>query len=584
MTKIRSNVRTLAEILFAGRLTVPWHQRYFDWRTEQVEELLDDIIGAVRRNMQCYFIGSIMLVESNGDADRELNDGQQRMVTLSLLIAALCRRFDAAGDGNSVTVALRALFDRPADQASRTMDVNDYRPRLRLSRTDRSTYEQIIRGNSVGSNGRLVTAFESVERALMNVSPADTGRVFRYVMRRLELAVLRIPKETDANSFFEALNARGKPLDDVDLIRNRFYSYFSKASQSVRRETVHNSLEQVAVVTGAKAREYYRCYLQCQYGFLRKQRLYRDTREHIETTRPDVASHVYDLVQGLGSHGSMELFRLITSSHTTANPEFNRQFSMPQDGLDRWMHDLRRYSVSHPVIFALLSRLLAETDPSKRKQTKRRVQKSLENMVSFVLRTAFVSPKFEPSRLDAPFAELAKQIRGNDTLESLDIMGYLDSSDDTGIIDDASFVRQLRVVQLRDSRRALALLFGVNALAQDLSALRRTGCSVEHVLPKSPVHWGGWPAFGNGQGRDYVFRIGNMVVLPKAENRGDAKFNQSYDEKRHVFGNSTLVMARELGQRYREWTPRVIEERCEYIAEKAARTWKFVWQEGPRGR
>ena len=571
MAIIRSDVKILSDVLFSGSLAVPWHQRYFDWSKEQVEELLLDINSAFERNMGCYFIGSIMLVESEGTTDWEINDGQQRLVTLSLLLAALCQRFEAVGDGPNVSLALRALFDRPDDQASRMAEVNSYQPRIRLARTDNSVYAQLVRGNSVGTNGKLVAAFEVVDRLVDGVRA--TEKLFDYVMRRLELAVLWISKDVDANSFFEALNARGKPLDDVDLIRNRFYSYFSDASQSVRRETVHGWLEDLAVVVGRKVREYYRCYLQCRYGYLRKQRLYRDTRERIEAVQGDATSHVYELVKGLGDQGSIELFRLIASRGATSN--LRRHFPMIEDGSDRWMHDLRRYTVSHPVIFALLSRFGRETS-HPRKAVKRKILDSLKNLDSFVLRTAFVTTKFEPSRFDKPFGELAKQIYGGDTLKSLDVMNYLEASDDLGVIDDAGFVRQLRVVQLRDNQRALALLFGINANLQGLEAVRRSGCSVEHVLPKSPEHWSGWPKFGSEQGRDYVFRIGNMVVLPKTENRGDAKFNQSYHAKQEVFRNSTLKMARDVGHQYREWTPGVIEERCTELAHEAAKAWKFV--------
>ena len=571
MATIRSGVKILSDVLFAGRLTVPWHQRYFDWNEEQVQELLDDITGAFERDMQCYFLGSVMLVESENDTDWEVNDGQQRMVTLSLLIAALCRRFEAVGDGQNVTVALRALFDRPASQASRMADVNCYQPRIRLSRTDKAVYAQIIRGNSVGSNGRLVAAFDVIEQVVHKVPPDVVGSLFNYVMRRLELAVLTIPNDVDINSFFEALNARGKPLDDVDLIRNRFYSYFSGNDQAVRRETVHDCLERVAVVAERKVEAYYRCYLQCQYGYLQKKRLYRDTRKYIEAIKGDATSHVYKVVEGMQSH--VELYRTIASSG--ASPKFRKHFPMVQDSADQWMHDLRRYTVSHPVIFALFSRLLREPSHTMG-EAKRLVRRSLDNLTSFVLRTSFVTAKFEPSKLDESFGGLAKRIFGGDTLESLDVMDYLDSNDNMGITSDSGFVRQLQVVQLRDNRRALALLFGINTIEQDLSAIRRNGCSVEHVLPKSSDHWAGWSGFGPDQRRDYVFRIGNMVVLSKGENRADSKFNACYDEKRNLFRDSTLVMARDVGRRYAEWTPSVIEDRCTELARSAAKAWKFV--------
>ena len=576
MTKITSTVSVLSEVLSSRCFVVPWHQRYFDWNKEQVRDLTDDIGDAVNRKISCYFVGSIMLVESTDGSECEVNDGQQRLITLSLLIAAFARRFSKTGDNNE-TVALRALFDRPDNQASRMIEADSYKPRVRPSRLDDHVYRQVIRGHDVGTNGGLVDAFDVIQAFVQQMHEDNLVEFFDFLMRRTEMSVLTIPTTVDANSFFEALNARGKPLSDVDLIRNRLYSYFSDANDVERRKTVHASLEGAVVVARStrKVEDYFRCYLQCQYGHLRKNRLYRDVRQNIdEVDTGDVPSYVLRLVEGLGSQSNVELFRMIAS--TGADPGFRKHLSFSPDGLGPWMHDLRRYTVSYPVIFALLHRLSIETDQKKKRKTKKLVLQSLNNLASFVLRTAFVAPKFEPSRFDAPLANLGAEVFGNSTIESLNIMNSLERADDLGVVSDNAFVRQMEVVQFRDRRRALMYLFGINATMQATEAIQRSGCSVEHVLPQSHRHWAGWPAFDGREAYDYVHRTGNMVVLPKSENRADAPYNGDYKKKRDVFRESSLSMARQLASQYDKWTPEVIEERSLQLAHQAAHTWRFL--------
>ena len=114
-TKITSGVRLVSEVLCSGCFTVPWHQRYYDWKVEQVGELLTDLHDAAEGDKACYFVGSIMLVSSNLTPSLRVNDGQQRLITLSLLIAGLCRRFEKMlpPDNARETRGLRALFDEP---------------------------------------------------------------------------------------------------------------------------------------------------------------------------------------------------------------------------------------------------------------------------------------------------------------------------------------------------------------------------------------------------------------------------------------------------------------------------------------
>ena len=89
-TVIESKSVTFFRLFCEGRFRVPWHQRRYDWKPDHVLELLRDIDEAFGAGSQCYFLGMVIFVES---ARRKwhINDGQQRMVTLSLICACLYR-------------------------------------------------------------------------------------------------------------------------------------------------------------------------------------------------------------------------------------------------------------------------------------------------------------------------------------------------------------------------------------------------------------------------------------------------------------------------------------------------------------
>ena len=580
MTRVTSRTQLISEILYSGCFTVPWHQRYYDWNRAQVSELLDDLKGALETNKSCYFLGSIMLVKTADTMHRRINDGQQRLITLSLLIAAICRRLDRSPrDRDRETLALRALFDRPSNQTSSLENTSRYQPRIEPPKNDKSRYFQIIRGYDIGTNGLLTTAWSEIDLFVQPMKRPAVRNFFDFIMAKVEVSVLDIPSDVDANAVFEALNARGKPLDDIDLIRNRVYSYFSERDDAARRQTVHENLEKAVVVSRSARRvqEYFRCYLQCRYGHLQKTRFYRETRAHIERSagRRNPSDYVFKLVAGLGQLDSVELFRTVTSSRPSSSLEGRLPKIQGKRGLTILLRDLQAYSVSYPIVFALLHRFVAEVDKNRRRKTGQVVGRSLKNLASFVMRTAFAATKFESSKFEAAFANCANAVFKSSNLESLDILEELKRNDELGVIDDRNFIRRMSVIELRDSKRALRYLFGINARNQVGSeVLREYKCTVEHVLPRSEVHWGDWSGFENEAKGSWVYRTGNMLVVPKGENRSSTEYNRNFAAKRLAFANSTLQMSRTVSE-YDEWTPAVVEKRSKELAKKAAATWQF---------
>src|SRR5687767_12242333 len=99
----------IAAILGASRLVVPRHQRPFEWTRDEVGELLDDIDGAFQRGREEYFLGSIVVIAAPGSERHQVLDGQQRLATVSLLLASIADRFEEKGETEAAT-AVRQLL------------------------------------------------------------------------------------------------------------------------------------------------------------------------------------------------------------------------------------------------------------------------------------------------------------------------------------------------------------------------------------------------------------------------------------------------------------------------------------------
>ena len=79
MTQITSEVLLVVDLLTKGRFAVPWHQRYYDWTTEQVGELLADLKEALDENRSSYFLGACAVGNSRGSSDRKIHKIEAHM-------------------------------------------------------------------------------------------------------------------------------------------------------------------------------------------------------------------------------------------------------------------------------------------------------------------------------------------------------------------------------------------------------------------------------------------------------------------------------------------------------------------------
>ena len=594
-TIITAEAMRFSELFVRGQFAVPWHQRDYDWKQDDVQSLLHDVDEALREDRTCYFLGTVMLVSQGTSVDPsgqwEINDGQQRMVTFSLLCAALCRRFAQEAKGSPREgLALRVLFDLEVNMVSHLDHAEDYAARLTPPKNDLMRYQQMIRGKPIGTNGTLTTAWNEIETFVSGMSHAKAEQYFDFLLQKIEVACLWVPASVDAHSVYETINGRGKPLDDLDLIRNYLYSHFNTDGEVARRGTVHERLEAVRthLASSAKSSEYLRCFFQCQYGFLAKERWYRRTRDAIRSSLSTMdrggpaADYVFHLVETLSSKHHVELFRTMTApnpnSHLISTFQADSNTTNDRRHLGVFLRELRDYKVTHSLIFAMLTRYINESDRRKKKRMARIVHTNLRRLASFVLRTAFVAPKFEPSHFETEFSNFARQVVAATDVPDEPFAHFLHNCDKSasGVLQDATFRATMETSTMTGTRKIKLFLLGVNSVVQrDGDVFHEQRCTIEHVLPRSQEHWTGWHGFKNVNCADWIDRVGNLTLLGGSnDNKSEKAYNSSFSKKQRLFRNSAFEITRQLDT-HRNWSPDDIETRQKEMAQHATEIWQF---------
>jgi uncharacterized protein with ParB-like and HNH nuclease domain len=130
-------LKGIASVLKTSRLRVPTHQRPFEWTEYEVQTFLDDISGALDAELDEYFLGSIVVIRSPQPHWLEVLDGQQRLATVSLLLAGVADEFDRRGELQR-SMAVHQYF------SSFDIPTNATQPHLRLNEQDDNYFQTLL--------------------------------------------------------------------------------------------------------------------------------------------------------------------------------------------------------------------------------------------------------------------------------------------------------------------------------------------------------------------------------------------------------------------------------------------------------
>lgn len=204
------------------QFVIPIYQRTYSWTEKECRQLWDDILRAGRDPaISVHFIGSIVYIEEglsqvSLQAPLLVIDGQQRLTTMSLLLAALAQAVgeeEPAEGFSAKKIRNRYLLNAEED--------GERQFKLLLSQTDKDTLTSIVGERQLPGD---VSIRVSENFALFRQWISDLGGKLQDVCAGLaKLVVVDIALTRDQDNpqlIFESMNSTGRELSQADLIRN----------------------------------------------------------------------------------------------------------------------------------------------------------------------------------------------------------------------------------------------------------------------------------------------------------------------------------------------------------------------------
>lgn len=237
-TPLNASASSAGALLSNATFEIPPFQREYSWGLDEVTDFWTDLSNNI--DADSYFLGLVILTE--GEERKYVVDGQQRLITLTLLANAI---YHEAINRDRAALADRILADfiRAIDYDSDETD-----PRVRLSDVrDNQTFQEILATGRApvvrdkdSVSARMAESYNFLLNRLRDDLAQDPfkrlGKWTKFLTDRLYFAVFLHPDSSSAYQVYEVINTRGKELTTADLLKNYVLSQTPEIRRASRYE------------------------------------------------------------------------------------------------------------------------------------------------------------------------------------------------------------------------------------------------------------------------------------------------------------------------------------------------------------
>ena len=559
----------LGKLLTENRFFVPTHQRDYRWDIERVEKLFDDLVEAMERDDEFYFIGLMVFMRSPDNRLRVL-DGQQRIATALVIFSAIRAWFGSVNGDDDTPSSIQRDFIGRTEYGE-----TEVQPKLSLNINNDERFQRFVVSGSplsevrkecaslnknapnydllssiIYCHERIAKIDESTENE--NESKKYLIRLVKFIRDSVVVVRLTVPSEANAFRVFETLNDRGLDLSAVDLIKNYLYGIAHDASQRFLEKVEGRWSQLTHELNDVSESDFLRVYWTSRYGRTQLDDIFEEVRKKVKTG-PQAEKITEDLLEAAGHYTALD-----ASDDPVWSP-----YSQETRDIIRSLRVLGAKQV-RPVILAAINRFSVNE-----------FQKLIWLLVVITVRWQIIGGK-RTGAIEIGCARLAEKIwtcevsRASEARSTLSNIYTSDADFRSSFESKDGLTNQkttylLKMIELEERKRQL----GSAALEFDPGQ----SLSVEHILPKNPgSEWKLEMTNDLDLKDDCVLRLGNTCLLTETRNRDAAR--KGFEEKKMIYSNSRILSTRRIAN-YGIWGRNTIDKHQSWLASRAVIVWRY---------
>ncbi|MCA1917727.1 DUF262 and DUF1524 domain-containing protein [Methanospirillum hungatei] len=546
---------------------IPIYQRTYSWTEKECKQLWDDIIRTgTNDEISAHFVGSIVYIEKGlyqvtSQSPLLVIDGQQRLTTITLLIAALAKYLDNLEEGTKEPVEGFSPRKLRNYYLLNPEEEGEKRYKLILSQTDKDSLISIVGEKHPPKEPSIrITNNYTLFEKLISDSQSEIEAICKGVAKLLVVDIALDRDQDNPQLIFESMNSTGRELTQADLIRNYILMRLEPELQTKLYENYWRPME---VEFGQEA------YGQEFDGFIRHYLTVKTGGDIPKIDQVYEAFKKYSRTPDIEKNGVESLVSDIYS--------YSRYFCAMALGqeeekdLKRAFFDLRELKVD--VAFPLLLELYH--DYVSQILTKDDFLKIVRLIESYVFRRVICD--IPTNSMNKTFATFSKNLKKDKYLENVQATFALLKSY-RRFPSDEDFKQRMKTCDLYNKTRARKYCLRRLENNDRKEPVPVDEYSIEHVMPQNENLSESWkkdlgPDWKQIQEK-WLHTLGNLTLTAYNSEYSDKPFSEKRDNEKG-FKMSPLLLNQDLGRR-EVWNEATIKDRAEILAQMAIRVWEGI--------
>ncbi len=550
---------------------VPIFQRPYTWEGAQLKQLWADILaqyellhaeqqGSSWPKRSRHFLGSFVLTPIPTGASSVspylVIDGQQRLITLFLALAAL-RDLESEKDPEA-----RAKYDRLYLKNEYADGPDHYK--MLPAKADREAFFACMdREPAHASTSKIAASFAFLEQSLRaGPPPADGNGKTGFdleLMRQVivdRLAVVEITTEVEDNPYaiFASLNGTGVGLTQADLLRNYIFMLLPRSGEDIHAKIWRPMEDRLGSEENLEGLA--RVDLQ---------------RRGLDVTRDEVYRRHQERLEPLAGHEDLVAEQVRELAHqATFYARVVERSCEPDPVVRSSLRRLNRWGAQ--TTYPLIMQLFTLQDAGKCQADDLRL--ALNYLESFIVRRFLC--QVPANQLNRLFIELVKDVDGSSPVRDA-VRAGLSGARRYWPTDEqvraAVLSRPFYLMGRADQRRLILERLEESCNHKEPVSLEGAKLSVEHVLPQTLTPEWRQALTGVGEDPEGLFAelghtLGNLTLTGYNPELG----NSSFEQKRAIYADSHLELTRAIAKSER-WGREEIEKRGAQLADRVVSIW-----------
>ncbi|MEO1504209.1 MAG: DUF262 domain-containing HNH endonuclease family protein [Pseudomonadota bacterium] len=550
MASLTARERTLSQLFTKSyRFRIPYFQRPYAWTEEEAGTLLSDLSTAAANAPQDmsqaspYFLGSIVIVQSPGQAEASVVDGQQRLTTATILLSVM-RDLDIA---LLARLQPHILFsgENSGPLTPRAADVEFFRDHFQKPQGTKALTEADMLANP--AQEKMVANALHMRHELEMMTPAERKRLADFILERCILVEVKTADENGAYQVFEVMNSRGLDLKETDVLKAELIGAMPSDIQSIYAD----HWEDLEAALGDEA--FFNLFGHIRM-IHRPGKASKSMIAEVRETMDPVSDPQGFIEKTLLAYGRV-FQELITS---------NMRMPSRSEDANRLLRPLNRLTnrdwVAPAIAFFVQTNRNADDAIAFLRALERMAYALFIQSAQPNMRTQRYGDLIKAIRKDASVAELC------DMLEP----SHNDKKTCRSVLDGPIYTKEhiRRIVLIRLDER-----LSDRGMDYDLSSV-----TVEHVLPQNPPPNSSWVRlFPDKRRREKLAsRLGNLTLLPKRTNNKAGNYDFETKKSRYLakggvtpFALTSQILLEPV------WSEDAITRRQTKLFDLACETWGF---------